>query len=117
MLKVCYILRLFGGKLGVKAKIIGATLSMSTIGGGAALMLHESHGYEPNNVIQVSESCSINEQVGSLACHDVVTPSYNEIADGLNRRALLMVAPFAMGIGAVGAVLAVGGIAKSRRYD
>jgi hypothetical protein len=58
--------------LGVKAKIFGATLSASTLVGGAALMVHESRGYEPNDVIHVSETCSVDQNAGSLACHDCI---------------------------------------------
>ena len=103
--------------MGVKAKIFGATLSVSTLAGGAALMVHEYRGYEPNDVINVSETCSVDQNAGSLACHDVLTPSYNEIVDSLDRRALLMGTPMVMGVAAIGGVLAIGGIARSRRYD
>jgi len=101
--------------LGVKAKIIGATLSMSTLAGGVALMVHEYKGYEPNDVIHVSETCSINQYVRSLACYGVITPSLNEISESLDKRALLIGTPIIMSCSAIGGALAIWGIAKSRR--
>jgi hypothetical protein len=79
-------------------------------------MVHEYKGYEPNDIIHVSEACNINQSLGSLACHGVISPSLNEISDSLNRRELLVWTPIIMGGAVISGGLALSGIAKSRRY-
>jgi hypothetical protein len=102
--------------LGVKAKIVGAILSASTIAGGAALEVYEYRGYQPNDVIHLTEECAINKYIGSLACHSVISPGLSEISESLDKRAVLMGTPMVIGFAAICEIFALGGIVRSRRY-
>jgi hypothetical protein len=102
--------------MGIKAKIIGVALSASTLAGGAAFMAHEYKGYEPNDVIHVTETCSINNSIGSITCHDVMTPTYNEVSGSLDRRGLMMGDSMVMGFTGICGVFTISGIIRSRRY-